>query len=101
MSLPIYLTPFEEDIISELKRQGYSEKDIYSLVYDFKGRKREEEFLKFINDNMNMPYEVLIYKKIELRKQYPIFWGYIVDKDGCEIYDPDQYRKNLYKMECV
>ena len=51
MSLPIYLKPHEKEIIEELKLQGADEKTIQSIVYDFKGKKRELEFLKFLQEN--------------------------------------------------
>ena len=72
MSLPIYLKPHEKEIIEELKLQGADEKTIQSIVYDFKGKKRELELLKYLKENRNnkITFSELMRKKIEIKEKY-------------------------------
>ncbi|MBP3255636.1 MAG: hypothetical protein J6M60_04010 [Clostridia bacterium] len=106
MSLPINLKPHEKEIIEELKLQGADEKTIKSIVYDFRGKKRELEFLKFLQENRDkeITYKDLIAKKIEIKEKYDEWWGYILVRDNnyfpdCyEVYDPEKYieeQKNI------
>lgn len=99
MSLPIYLKPHEKEIIEELKSQGTDEKNIKSVIYDFRGKKRELEFLKFLQENRNnkITFEDLMAKKVELKEKYDEWWGYILVKnsdcfpDCYEVYNPEKY----------
>ena len=95
MSLPIYLTPLEDDIIEELKLQGFNDNTIKSITNDFKGRKREEELLTFLinNRNKNLKSKDIIAKSIKIKNKFDMFWGYIIDKNGDEIYRPDLFKK--------
>ena len=108
MSLPIYLKPHEKEIIEELKLQGADEKTIQSIVYDFKGKKRELEFLKFLQENREnkITYQDLIAKKLELKEKYGEFWGYILVHDSnyfpdCyEVYNPEKYIQEQKDRKC-
>lgn len=99
MSLPIYLKPHEKEIIEELKLQGADEKTIKSVTFDFKGKKREIELLKYLKENRNnkISFNDLIAKKVELKNKYDEFWGYILAYDGdyfpewSEEYNPEKY----------
>lgn len=96
MSLPIYTKPLEKDIIEELEHQKFNKEDINEIVSDFSGRKREEELLGFLIKNRykNISLQDIIAKKLEIKNMYDKWWGYIIDKDGDEIYKPEIYTKN-------
>lgn len=93
MSLPIYLKPLEKDIIEELQLQGADDDTIKSIVYDFRGRKREEELLKYLISNRNLTFSEIMSKKLEIKNTWDMFWGYIITEEGSEIYRPDLYVK--------
>jgi len=95
MSLPKYLIPFRRDIIAELKYQKYDEKTKIFVIANLKGRKREEEmliYLKSIRD-LNMNSESIIYKTKEIIEQWDMFWGFIIDENCDEVYQPKLYTK--------
>ena len=101
MSLPIYLKPHEKEIIEELKLQGADDKTIKSVTFDFRGKKRELELLKYLKENRNntITFSELMRKKIEIKEKYDDFWGYILVKDSdyfpeyYEEYNPEEYIK--------
>ena len=91
----------QSQILDELVLHGVKEDSINVILHDLKGRKREEEMLKYLKENEDTILELneIINMKNRIIKQYSESWGFVQASGDYtylgSYYSPKEYIKQL------